>query len=304
MSRAARQRSRPVIFGEVLFDRFPDGSVVLGGAPFNVAWNLQALGQAPLVISRVGRDALGDRVLESMSGWGMDTSGLQRDAAHATGTVDVRFENGEPHYDIVADRAYDFLERVDLKSVEEAAMIYHGSLALRSPANRATLKNLLAQGSAPRFVDVNLRTPWWRRESVLDMLRGAEWVKLNEDELALLDPKERMSDDAGQQLRRRLALRGLILTRGKRGAVLLTDDTRAEVAPEGATRVVDTVGAGDAFASIVVLGLLRRWPLRTTLERAQQFSSAVVGIRGATVNDSGFYAAFREAWSHDDSRPA
>ena len=46
---------RPVIFGEVLFDRFPDGSVVLGGAPFNVAWHLQAFGRAPLFISTGGR---------------------------------------------------------------------------------------------------------------------------------------------------------------------------------------------------------------------------------------------------------
>ncbi|MBA1332725.1 carbohydrate kinase, partial [Candidatus Endoriftia persephone str. Guaymas] len=51
--------SHPIIFGEVLFDCFEDGSRVLGGAPFNVAWHLQALGAAPLFISRVGDDSLG-----------------------------------------------------------------------------------------------------------------------------------------------------------------------------------------------------------------------------------------------------
>ena len=50
---------RPLIFGEVLFDRFPDGSIVLGGAPFNIAWHLQAFKQSPLFISRVGDDPLG-----------------------------------------------------------------------------------------------------------------------------------------------------------------------------------------------------------------------------------------------------
>lgn len=44
------------VFGEVLFDCFPDGRRVLGGAPFNVAWNLQAFGLAPQFISRVGDD--------------------------------------------------------------------------------------------------------------------------------------------------------------------------------------------------------------------------------------------------------
>ena len=56
----------PMIFGEVLFDEFEDGSTVLGGAPFNVAWHLQGLGVSPLFISRVGQDNLGDQVLSGM----------------------------------------------------------------------------------------------------------------------------------------------------------------------------------------------------------------------------------------------
>ena len=50
---------RPIIFGEVLYDCFPDGQAVLGGAPFNVAWHLQGFGLNPLFISRVGDDPLG-----------------------------------------------------------------------------------------------------------------------------------------------------------------------------------------------------------------------------------------------------
>ena len=63
---------RVVVFGEVLFDRFPDGSEILGGAPFNVAWNLQAFDVQPLLVSRVGKDRLGRRILGAMSEWGMD----------------------------------------------------------------------------------------------------------------------------------------------------------------------------------------------------------------------------------------
>ena len=85
------EAKRPVIFGEVLFDRFPDGSAVLGGAPFNVAWNLQAFGQAPLLISRVGQDALGEQIRETMTDWSMDTSCLQSDMSHPTGIVDISF---------------------------------------------------------------------------------------------------------------------------------------------------------------------------------------------------------------------
>ena len=78
---------RPLVFGEVLFDRFPDGSELLGGAPFNVAWNLHGLGLRPLLIGAVGDDDLGRRVLAAMDSWGMGRSGVQVVAGRETGIV-------------------------------------------------------------------------------------------------------------------------------------------------------------------------------------------------------------------------
>jgi len=98
----------PVIFGEVLFDYFlDDGNMVLGGAPFNVAWNLQAMGLAPHLVSRVGDDALGGRIFRAMETWGMDLSGVQGDDSFPTGEVRVSVKDGEPRFEITADRAYD-----------------------------------------------------------------------------------------------------------------------------------------------------------------------------------------------------
>ena len=82
-----RTHSRPVIFGEVLFDHFPDGSRVLGGAPFNVAWHLRGFGANPLVISAVGGDSEGREVLERMTSWDLATDGIQTDEEHPTGRV-------------------------------------------------------------------------------------------------------------------------------------------------------------------------------------------------------------------------
>ena len=82
--------SRPYIFGEVLYDCFPDGEQVLGGAPFNVAWHLQALGDSPTLISRVGMDARGKQIIESMRSWGMDTSIMQQDSEKPTGIVSIK----------------------------------------------------------------------------------------------------------------------------------------------------------------------------------------------------------------------
>lgn len=287
---------RPVIFGEVLFDRFPDGSVALGGAPFNVAWHLQAFGQAPVFISRVGNDPLGRRIRDTMRDWGMDTAGLQLDSVHPTGTVEVSFQDGEPHYDIVDNRAYDFVEAQALPPLENAALIYHGSLALRGEVTRRAFQELTVRVSAPRFLDVNLRAPWWRQPAILDLIQGATWVKLNAEELALLAPNGDGSTQAGEALRQRHGLRALVLTRGAGGAQVLASGTSRSVTPEPPKAVVDTVGAGDAFASVILLGLLSDWSLETTLESAQAFASAIVGVRGATVQDADFYTRFAAAW--------
>jgi fructokinase len=174
--------ARPVVFGEVLFDRFPDGHVVPGGAPFNVAWHLQAFGGMPLMISRVGNDALGRNIRQAMEGWSMALRGLQLDSQHPTGIVDVSIHAGEPAYDIVDQRAYDFIDATQLPPLPESGVLYHGSLALRNPVSRQALETLRQDSGMALFVDVNLRAPWWQRDAVLAMLQQARWAKLNADE--------------------------------------------------------------------------------------------------------------------------
>ncbi len=287
---------RPLIFGEVLFDRFPDGSVVLGGAPFNVAWHLQAFGLAPLVISRVGRDALGEAVIAAMTGWGMDRSGVQFDATHPTGTVEVAFQAGEPHYAIADRVAYDFIAAEELPAPPGEWLLYHGSLALRHTESARALARLRDRIPGPRFVDVNLRMPWWRREQVLADLEGATWVKLSEGELTALFPD---GDGAGRRAQLvALVADHVVITSGEQGATAVSADGAppVRVRPTQTAAVLDTVGAGDAFCSVCLAGRLLAWPLAETMQRAQQFAGAIVGIRGATPTDKDFYRRFLDAW--------
>jgi fructokinase len=289
------QGTRPLIFGEVLFDHFPDGSSVLGGAPFNVAWHLQAFGLAPLFVSRVGVDAAGDEIRAAMQDWGMDPGGLQSDPVHATGSVEVSFSKGEPHYEIVYPRAYDLIDADQLPDLAGDYILYHGSLALRHEVSARGLAEIRRRTTAPRFVDINLRAPWWEARSVQQMLDGARWIKLNEDELKLISPAAAGDD---QNLQGLLTDRkGFIaLTRGAAGASIITTEGRDDVQPSSALAVVDAVGAGDAFCSVLLVGIIRQWPLPVTLTRAQQFASAIVGIRGATSGDRDFYRRFTDAW--------
>jgi fructokinase len=285
----------PVLFGEVLFDRFPDGSEVLGGAPLNVALHLQGFGLAPCLLSAVGVDLLGERILARMEAAGLDTGGVAVDPDHPTGTVEVALADGEPTFTITPEVAWDYIDVA--RAPAAAGLLYHGSLALRRVAARTTLARLRARLAAPVFLDVNLRSPWWSRDEVRALVATATWVKLNHDELATLA-------DGADEASRAAALLGLgdvalvVVTRGADGAAAYPrDGAPVEVAPNRATlEVVDTVGAGDAFASVLICGLLRGWPLATTLERAQAFASRIVACRGAVPDDAALYSDTCAAW--------
>ncbi len=294
----------PLVFGEVLFDHFPDGETILGGAPFNVAWHLQAFGAQPTMITRIGQDDPGQRVAAAMHAWGMDDAGVQRDAARATGRVDVDLSHGEPRYDIRTGVAFDAICAESLPPLAPAALLYHGTLALRSESCRATLDTLKQFSGAPVFLDVNLRSPWWEKAQVLDLVSRARWVKLNAEELDLLAGPD---GDIVSRARRWIDTWGLglvIVTQGAKGALAVeASGAVTQPPPPRAEIVVDPVGAGDAFAAATILGLLRGWSLATTLARAQEFAAAVVGRRGAISADPRHYRGFAHAWDIDFAAP-
>ncbi len=281
----------PLIFGEILFDCFPDGQQILGGAPFNVAWHLQGFGLQPQMVSRVGDDALGKQVIQAMQDWGMRINGVQVDTAHSTGQVAIKLDNGEPQYDIVNECAYDFIDVAELPVIEQPGMLYHGSLALRNAVSRHSLHWLCQRYEPPKFVDINLRAPWWGRQQILAMLMNARWIKLNDEELTVLSltPEELLAEHSPSGY--------VLLTQGEEGAHLLqADEVPLHVCPDTDISVIDSVGAGDAFSSIMILGEYKNWPLPLSMQRAQAFASAVVEIRGAISTDVAFYDCFKSEW--------
>ena len=304
MTRGEPMSGRPVVFGEVLFDRFPDGADVLGGAPFNVAWHLQGFGLGPLLISRIGDDEAGRRVRRAMQDWGMDTDGVQTDADHPTGAVHVSLREGQPSFDILPDQAYDHLDAgaaASMTAAQPSALVYHGTLILRGRASRDALDAVCTGANAPVFVDVNLRDPWWRESDLPRVLNRAHWVKVNEEELIRI--ASRLGQAAGtleetaRRFQREHDLALLLVTRGRAGALGFegSGDIRT-VAPGESVDVVDTVGAGDAFASVLLAGLIGGWPLATAMERAQNFASRICRQRGATAADPALYRDVMRAW--------
>jgi fructokinase len=273
----------------VLWDVFPDEEH-FGGAPANVAVHAAALGAEAWMVSAVGRDARGDAALTQLVAAGVDSSAVARLADHPTGVVHVDIdERGLPSYEIAEDSAWDHVRWTALveRAVHRADAICFGTLAQRSPASRATIRRAVAatRQDAWRLFDVNLRQDYYDADVVVASLDLANAVKLNEEELPTVARVCGLDNaspvDQLRALCERSGLRLAALTRGAFGSLLVTADGVWEsLAPR--TEIVDTVGAGDAFAATLLVGMLAGRPLGEVNERANAVAAYVCSQPGAT----------------------
>lgn len=287
------------IFGEVLADVFPNVTV-LGGAPYNVARHLRALQQHPLLISRVGNDSLKETLFSELKKCDIDASCIQLDSAYPTGQVTVHMRNGAHRFEIKPDQAYDHIHTSILTIQPDLA--YFGTLAQRGPESSLALDAFLNETSCPKFLDLNLRAPWYNKDIIQRSLFRADVVKTNEEELSLVcnlfGPTCGDDKDRALLLIKKFNLQHLFITRGGGGAwVLSSDGEEANVTGQAlASSLVDTVGAGDAFSAACMIGLLHHWPMQTILTRANAFASAICTSRGAAPETSDFYLPYIESW--------
>ena len=291
-----------LLFGEILIDRFPDQEV-LGGAPFNVARHLHAFGSVPVLVTRIGQDDAGARLLQALESAGLSIHGIQLDSIYPTGMVDVTLTADGHRFDILPDRAYDHIHPRLSRMTALAAnpeLVYFGTLAQRANSHRA-LRHMLRAAGGRRFFDVNLRNPWISAERLDWSLQHADFVKANDTELEcitrLLDLEAASAEVQAKALVQRYQLRGLLITCGAAGAWWLDDSAQlTEMAADSIAGIRDTVGAGDAFSAVFMLGLLHDWTVPVTLQRAHHFAGAICRIRGAIPEHNDFYKPFVEEW--------
>ena len=298
------------IFGEILADIFPD-ETVLGGAPFNVARHLQAFGLHPVMISRTGQDALRTQLLEEMQRLQMDVSGLQIDATHPTGQVNVKMTSEGHEFEILENQAYDHIHAGITHMVTmslKPEMVYFGTLAQRSMPSRLALDKFLEDGKCPRFLDINLRAPFYNKHTIKRSLQRSDIVKLNEEELVIIAKyfkieADKLSENPHHEKAKQLAaefnIQQLIVTAGAQGAWMVAGEKVVETEATPATNVhlIDTVGAGDAFSAVCMLANTLNWDYALMIKRANEFASAICGIRGGAPADTSFYAPFIHQWN-------
>jgi fructokinase len=280
-----------IAIGEILWDLFPDGPR-FGGAPANFACSAAELGREKAVVnmvSAVGDDELGRRALEALANRGVLTTAVQV-KAYPTGRVDVKLnEHGAATYQFAENCAWDHLAWNH--NLEELAKccdaVSFGTLGQRGSESQETIRAFVQATSelALRILDVNIRKPFISDELILASLDLANVLKLNDEELPVIG---RLCNVSGsdieiiRQIARRFALRYVALTRGPGGAVIVCEDSVSEL-PGVPVKVVDTVGAGDAFTASMTLGLLAGQDLETINRNAIATASYVCSQPGATM---------------------
>ena len=171
--------------GEILFDIYPDHKK-LGGAPLNFIYHIKKLTDNGNIISRVGKDVLGNKVINGLSHAGISADFIQYDNLHPTGMAKVILDkNGKPDFEIDTDRAYDFIEITEENSNlinTETDCLYFGTLAQRSQISRETIQAFFNRG-LKYFADINLRQSFYNEEVLISTLEAADFIKANYDEM-------------------------------------------------------------------------------------------------------------------------
>jgi fructokinase len=279
-----------VSLGEILWDRFPD-KVCFGGAPANFACSVAGLADDLArvhLVSAVGRDVLGEKALQALENHRVNVHYVQR-PIQPTGTVEVKVdEHGIASYQFAEDVAWDRLEwNPDLELLtKEADAICFGTLGQRCSTSAFTIQKFVksTRPDCLRVLDLNLRSPFFNENLVDQSLELANVLKLNEDELIFLSQRFDLTGTTHEILRQlqiQHSFTSVVFTCGANGALLLGQDRLIELA-SWPTNVVDTVGAGDAFTAMFVLGALFEHDLQAVGKAATQYAAFVCGHSGAT----------------------
>ena len=280
---------RILCFGEVLFDMF-ESNALLGGAPLNLAAHSAQLGAEPYMISRVGADDLGRDAFDQIRALGVHDDFIQSDARHLTGAVQVNVdEYGQPRYDILENTAWDYI-RIDGDGAEDIATFdFHvfcfGSLAQRSEVNRLSLLELYnSLRNCIFFYDANLRQEYYSKRVIENSFKLCHILKLNEEEVNIISDvlyrKKMPHRDFCRRTAEEFAIPLIIITRGDKGCYIFAEGKLRRV-PGHNTRVLDTVGAGDAFSAAFLVFLFRGDTPREAGRKANRLGAYVASKRGA-----------------------
>lgn len=287
-----------LVIGEVLVDIFPKYKR-FGGAPFNFAYHLKHFGFPVRFISRIGIDDTGKRLLDRITTAGFNPDDIQLDDVNPTGTVRVQLDGmGVPEFNIIPEVAYDYLEYlpgIHSKLVDSSRLLYFGTLVQRTDHGFQQVQQFVHRkpDGCVSLYDMNLRPDSYSAEVIQASLLNTNVLKLNRDELQeckSISDLEQDDPSFVQYMMAEYSLDLVAVTNGGDGSEMYTTEERIQTPPVPVESIVDTVGAGDAYAAMLAAGILKKWPPQKTLSMAAEFASRLCAIEGAIPESPDFYA--------------
>lgn len=278
-----------VAFGETMIALAPPpGEIVRrtgyllvdhAGAESNTCVGLARLGLRVAWVSRLGADAAGERILESLSGEGIDTQWVGRDPARPTGLMLKEPGTGVRYYrsgSAASAMGPDALLGVPV--AEARAVLVTGVTALIGSEPHAAALAFLESARGLRIVDPNLRTGLWgsdrRAELVRPLIDRCDLLLAGASEL--LELVGDGDDGSAKALAERAQSRGPreVVVRGAASVGVLTADgwQELEIRRDDA---VDPIGAGDAFNAGYIAVRLRGGPINEALRAGVRCGAAV-----------------------------
>ena len=276
---------KAVSFGEVLWDIFPNYKAI-GGAPLNLILRMKSLGYDCNIISSVGNDKNGNDILKYLSINKISTDTISVSKKHATGLVDIKFENkSDVKYSIKYPVAWDFIKNSYLleKIVKNCDLFFFGSLSSRSETSANCLIKLLEIAKYKIF-DVNLRPPHFKIETIVRLMNKSNFIKFNEEEINLicleLGCKSKTIKDMISFISSYSKTKNICVSRGSRGAILYTNNKY--YSNKGfKVKTKDTVGSGDSFLAMLISELKKGVEPVQSLSRACAIGAIVSTEKGA-----------------------
>ena len=290
-----------LVIGEILFDLFGNNKK-LGGAPFNFAFHLKKLGFQVRFVSRVGEDALGREILYFLKQHQFDLTDIQIDPNHDTGTVKVTMSHEGHAFTITPDTAWAHLvfdRGLSTLLQQSCDLLYFGSLIQHSKKGITLIQKVMSQKQSGTtvFCDLNLRPGFYGPGVIKAALRASDILKLSREEwLEISDIRisETLNKKTMGPFMTAHDLKLIVLTLGSLGSQWITREKSHSCPPLSLKKVVDTVGAGDAYAAISAAGWLKKLPIDTIMDLASEFAGHICGIKGALPEDERIYNDLRQ----------
>ena len=285
------KKKRPLIIGigELLWDMLPTGKKA-GGAPINFVYHASRLGAESYAISAIGNDSLGDEIMTKIEEINIEHV-IER-FNFPTGKVLVKLKDGLPDYTIIENVAWDHIPMTEqIKELaKKADVICFGTLAQRSDTSRKTIMTMLSlvPQESFRIFDINIRQSFYSKEIINESLKVSNVFKINDDELELLKELYEMQQSDDNELCHwfveRFNLKYMILTAGDSYSKIFTSETSSYIKTP-TVKVVDTVGAGDAFTGAFISSILEGKSLSDSHQAAVDRAAFVCSKSGAWVTE-------------------